>query len=113
MVFLFVISFEFFIYTQSPFINLSYILIGSLIPLYYFNLKKNNKVFLGDSGSYFLGGLVSIYVIYVLTNSYIIKPVYDLNKILFINFLLEYININYYLIKLFFLLMLGTFFHRK
>jgi len=90
MVLLFVISFELFIYTQSPFINLSYIVIGSLIPLYYFNLKKNKKVFLGDSGSYFLGGLVSIYVIYVLTNSYIIKPVYDLNKILFIISILFY-----------------------
>ena len=28
----------------------------SLLPLYYFNFKKNNKVFLGDSGSLFLGG---------------------------------------------------------
>ena len=90
MVILFVISFEFFINTQSPFINLSFILIGSLIPLYYFNLKNNNKVFLGDSGSYFLGGLVSIYVIYTLTNSYIIKPGYDLNKILFILSILFY-----------------------
>lgn len=32
----------------------------SLLPLYYFNFKKNNKVFLGDSGSLFLGGVISI-----------------------------------------------------
>lgn len=32
----------------------------SLLPLYYFNFKKNNKIFLGDSGSLFLGGVISI-----------------------------------------------------
>ena len=35
----------------------------SLIPLYYFNFKNKNKVFLGDSGSLLLGGIVSIAII--------------------------------------------------
>ena len=35
----------------------------SLLPLYYFNFKKNNKVFLGDSGSLLLGGIISIAII--------------------------------------------------
>ena len=69
----FLICFEFFIKTQSPFINLSNVIVFGLIPLYYFNFKKNNKIFIGDSGSLFLGGLVSIYVVYILNNDYIIK----------------------------------------
>jgi len=32
----------------------------SILPIYYFNFKRNNKVFLGDSGSLLLGGIVSI-----------------------------------------------------
>tara|TARA_B100000963_G_scaffold361526_1_gene397442 strand:- start:2171 stop:3103 length:933 start_codon:yes stop_codon:yes gene_type:complete len=86
----FIICFEFFIKTQSPFINLSNVLVFGLIPLYYFNFKSNNKIFLGDSGSLFLGGLVSIYVVYILNNEYIIKEAYDLNKIIFIFSILTY-----------------------
>ena len=42
---------------------LLFIIILSTIPLYYFNLKKNNKVFLGDSGSLLLGGVISVALI--------------------------------------------------
>ena len=41
----------------------------ALIPLYYFNFKRDNKVFLGDSGSLFLGGVVSIGLILVVNNA--------------------------------------------
>ena len=41
----------------------------SLIPLYYFNFKRDNKVFLGDSGSLFLGGVVSIGLVLVVNNA--------------------------------------------
>lgn len=37
-----------------------FIIMCSIIPLFYFNFKSNNKIFLGDSGSLFLGGLISI-----------------------------------------------------
>ena len=37
----------------------------SIIPLYYYNFKKNNKVFLGDSGSLLLGGVVSIAILFL------------------------------------------------
>mgnify|MGYP001203142758 CR=1 FL=1 len=37
----------------------------SIIPLYFFNFKKNYKVFLGDSGSLLLGGVVSVSIIYL------------------------------------------------
>ena len=39
---------------------LNTICIGGLIPLYYFNFKKENKIFLGDAGSLFLGSLIAI-----------------------------------------------------
>jgi UDP-N-acetylmuramyl pentapeptide phosphotransferase/UDP-N-acetylglucosamine-1-phosphate transferase len=41
----------------------------ALIPLYYFNFKRDNKVFLGDSGSLFLGGVVSIGLVLVVNNA--------------------------------------------
>ncbi len=44
--------------------------IGSLIPLYFFNFKKENKIFLGDGGSLFLGTLICIYVFNFLNSSY-------------------------------------------
>ncbi len=84
IVVLFLIAIEFFSSNQSPFFNLTTITILSIIPLFYYNFRKKKKVFLGDSGSLFLGGLVSIYVVYSLTNSYVIKPEFDIHKILFI-----------------------------
>ena len=39
---------------------LNTICIGGLIPLYYFNFKKENKIFLGDAGSLFLGSLLAL-----------------------------------------------------
>ena len=87
---LFICGFEFFAVEQSAYSNLSSILIASIIPLYYFNFRKKNKVFLGDSGSLFLGGIISIYVIKILTNDYIISPEYDLHKILFVISILSY-----------------------
>ncbi len=87
---LFIISFEFFSNTNSPFLSISLITIFSIIPMYYFNFRKQDKVFLGDSGSLFLGGLVSVYVIYILTNNYIIKPEFDLHKVIYVISILFY-----------------------
>ena len=81
---LFILSFEFFSISITPYINLSQIILSALIPLYYFNFRKKNKVFLGDSGSLFLGGIISVYVITILSNDYIIKPEFDVHKILFV-----------------------------
>jgi UDP-N-acetylmuramyl pentapeptide phosphotransferase/UDP-N-acetylglucosamine-1-phosphate transferase len=101
IVLLFVILFEFFSASVTQYVNLSIILIISTIPIIYFNLKKTKKVFLGDSGSHLLGGLVSVYVIFILTNSYTIKPEFDLHKILFIISILFYPIID--IIRIFFL----------
>lgn len=97
----FIVSFEFFANNTSPFYYLSQILVISLLPLYYFNFKNNNKVFLGDSGSLFLGSLVSVYTIYILNNDYIIKEAYDLNKIIYVFSILAYPIID--MIRVFFI----------
>ena len=90
IILLFIIMFEFFALSTTPFINLSLILIASIMPMFFFNLKKKNKVFLGDSGSLFLGGIVSTYVIFILSQQYIIKPEFDLHKVLFVLSILIY-----------------------
>ena len=81
---IFIILFEFFSKNGTPFINFSSLVIICLLPLYYFNFKKSNKVFLGDSGSLLLGTVSSIYIIHIMTNDYVIKDNYDLHKILFV-----------------------------
>ena len=87
---LFMISFEFFSISNTDLDYLTLIIIFSILPIFYFNYKKKNKVFLGDSGSLFLGALVSIYVLKVLSQDYIIKYEYDMNKILFVISILSY-----------------------
>ena len=104
VVILFIICFELFGNSVSPYFSLSIILVMSLLPLIYFNFRKKNKVFLGDSGSYLLGGVVSIYIIHILTDNYIIKPQYDLHKIIFVVSVLFYPIID--IVRVFFLRLL-------
>ncbi len=98
---LFIISYEFFASVNTDFYFLSLIIISCLIPLYYFNFRKTKKIFLGDSGSYILGGLLSIYVLNILSNGYRIKPEFDINKIIFVISILIYPIID--VIRIFFL----------
>ena len=67
---------------KTPLYILGLMVILSLIPLYYFNYKKNKKIFLGDGGSLLLGTLVSIYIFYVLGENYNIKTSFIINKAL-------------------------------
>ena len=53
------ISFDF-LMNDSALSALNLICIGGILPLYYFNFKKNNKIFLGDAGSLFLGSLIAL-----------------------------------------------------
>ena len=87
---IFIASFQFFAFLNPDFYYLSIIITTCLIPLYYFNFRNKNKVFLGDSGSYLLGGMVSVYVLYILSQDYIIKPQFDVHKILFVGSILIY-----------------------
>ena len=74
---------EFFSFTKTPLFNLSLILICSLIPLYYFNFRGKNKIFLGDGGSLFLGSLIACYIFYVLGPEYKFKTGFEINKFAF------------------------------
>ena len=86
----FIIGFELLSESVSPYYFLNLILISSIIPLYYFNYRKNKKVFLGDSGSHFLGGVISLYVIYILSSNYYITEEYDILKPIFVFSILSY-----------------------
>jgi UDP-N-acetylmuramyl pentapeptide phosphotransferase/UDP-N-acetylglucosamine-1-phosphate transferase len=90
VVIFFISSFEFFSKFNAELSYLSIMIICSLIPFMFYNFRKNQKIFLGDSGSLFLGGLISIYVLKILSNDYIIKSEFDINKILFVISILSY-----------------------
>ena len=98
---LFLLSFELFSSNLSDMFFLTLIILGSVAPLYFFNFRKTNKVFLGDSGSLFLGAIVSIYVLKILSQDYTIKPSYDLNKVIFVISILSYPILD--IIRIFFL----------
>ena len=70
--------------------NLGFLVICSLIPLYYFNFKKRGKVFLGDGGSMFLGTLAMVYLISVLGDNYTMINEFQINKALFCVLVLIY-----------------------
>lgn len=62
--------------------GLGLITIVSLLPLYYFNFKKKRKIFLGDSGSLFLGTIVSIYGINCLSGQSIPSINFEFHEII-------------------------------
>jgi UDP-N-acetylmuramyl pentapeptide phosphotransferase/UDP-N-acetylglucosamine-1-phosphate transferase len=74
---------EFLSNSFTPLSNLGFLVICSLIPLYYFNFKKRRKVFLGDGGSMFLGTLVMVYLLKVLGDDYAVIDYFQINKALF------------------------------
>ena len=49
-----------FLNKSSQLSNLNLICIGAILPLYYFNFKKDKKIFLGDAGSLFIGSLLAL-----------------------------------------------------
>ena len=70
-------------FSASAITPLSILIVLSIIPLYYFNFKKTQKVFLGDGGSLLLGTIISIYIFYMLGNEYTFKAGFQINKTLF------------------------------
>jgi len=74
---------EFFSASTTLLFPLGAIVITSILPLYYFNFKKEQKVFLGDGGSMLLGTLVILYVFHTLGPGYLLNPNFKLNKVLF------------------------------
>ena len=55
---------EFFSIINTPIYFLGIFIVLSCIPLYYLNFKRDNKVFLGDSGIYLLSIILSSSLIY-------------------------------------------------
>ncbi len=78
-----IILIEFFSSTQTQLSFLSFLIIVTLIPLYFFNFKKNQKIFLGDGGSMFLGSFLAIYIFYLLSDQYSFGASLSLNKTFF------------------------------
>ena len=81
---------EFFSAGETTLSLFTILLIICLLPLYYFNFKKEHKVFLGDGGSLLLGTIVSIYVFYILGGDFEFKPGFEINKTLFAVLILLY-----------------------
>ncbi len=81
---------EFLSNDPTPFFSLGKLTLFSLLPLYYFNFKKDYKVFLGDAGSLFLGTLIAIYLFHVLGEDFVLKPYYKVNKPLLSMALISY-----------------------
>ena len=78
-----IILIEFFSSEFSILSSLGFIIITSMIPLYYFNFKKKSKIFLGDGGSLLLGTIVAIYAFFLLGENFEFKVGYELNKTFF------------------------------
>ena len=81
---------EFFSLQSTPLFSLGTVTALSILPLFYFNFKKDYKVFLGDAGSLFLGTLIAIYLFYVLGSDYTLKPPFSANKPLLAMSLIAY-----------------------
>ena len=85
-----IILIELFSSEFTSFESLGTILIGSILPLYYFNFKNKRKIFLGDGGSLFLGTIISMYIFYVLSDDFYFINKINLNKTLFTVLILLY-----------------------
>ena len=75
----------FFLYILSqddPLYNLGFLLLFICIPFYFFNFKKRRKVFLGDAGSLFLGGVNLIFLFHILNPNVVLSNINHVNKIL-------------------------------
>ena len=83
----------FFLFLFPPndsFYNLAYVLVFISFPFYFFNLKKQKKVFLGDAGSLFLGGVNIVFLFHFLNPNTTVNIVIGIKKILFAAILLSY-----------------------
>lgn len=78
-----IILIEVFSFSDTHLLSLGFLTISSIIPLYYFNFRKNNKIFLGDSGSMYLGTIIMIYLLYHLSAEYEFKRDFNINKVIF------------------------------
>ncbi|MFL2600598.1 MAG: glycosyltransferase family 4 protein [Flavobacteriaceae bacterium] len=67
---------------NDPFYDMAKILLFICIPFYFFNFRKRKKVFLGDAGSLFLGGVNIVLLLHLLNPAYVNESIGETNKIL-------------------------------
>jgi len=60
---------------------LGLLIVFTILPLYFYNFKKQNKIFLGDSGSLLLGSFIFVYILDMLSYDMILKS--QMNKTIF------------------------------
>ena len=70
----------FYIIGDYLFLSFSVILIGCLFAFLRFNLQDKNKVFMGDTGSLFLGFVFYLFTLYFVTNESVILSVFVPHK---------------------------------
>ncbi len=75
---------------NSSLFSLGICLCVIILPLLFYNFKKDNKIFLGDAGSLMLGTLISVYVFNVFDENYLVKNNFNINKGVFSMILLIY-----------------------
>ena len=75
---------------DDPLYNLGFILLFICIPFYFFNFKKKRKIFLGDAGSLFLGGVNIIFLFHILSPDVALGNLNDTNKVLLLFTVLFY-----------------------
>ena len=73
-----IVLIEYFKNSNNSLLFLGFIVVTSIIPLYYFNLKKKRKIFLGDGGSLFLGTIVMIFLLSLLNEKTLVDE--NINK---------------------------------
>jgi UDP-N-acetylmuramyl pentapeptide phosphotransferase/UDP-N-acetylglucosamine-1-phosphate transferase len=78
-----IILIEFYRFNFTNLNMLGFIVIFSMLPLYYFNFKNKRKVFLGDAGSLLLGTLMAIYIFHILGDKFTFDTNRTINKTLF------------------------------
>ena len=71
---------------------ITYLLVLPLVILYYFNFRKKNKVFLGDSGSLVLGALIAVSIITLSSHTQINREEIDIISLIFICYLYPLID---------------------
>ncbi len=76
--------------SDSSFYYLVWILIFACLPFYFFNFREKKKVFLGDAGSLFLGGVNIILLFHILNPAININTENNVNKFVIIFALLFY-----------------------
>ena len=68
---------------STPFDTLIFWIIAAMTPLYYFNFRKQKKVFLGDAGSLLLGTVICLCLFYALSPAYQLISILSINKVIF------------------------------